>query len=67
MIAEAFVTALAVYAVLGLLFGIFFVTALVQRMDPAAKGAGLAFRLMILPGTALLWPLLAARVVRRGR
>jgi len=33
----------------------------VDRIDPNARGAGLGFRLLILPGSAALWPLLLRR------
>lgn len=45
----------------GLLFGLVFVFVGVQRIDPMAAGASLGFRLLILPGTVIFWPLLAAR------
>ncbi len=31
------------------------------RLDPAARGAGLAFRALITPGVVLLWPVMAWR------
>lgn len=39
----------------------------VNRFDPAAAHAGWAFRLLILPGAAAMWPLLMSRWVRSGR
>lgn len=63
-IAQLIVYIAAVYAVLGLLFAVWFVGVGVDRIDPAARGAGLGFRLLILPGVAALWPLLLARVLR---
>jgi hypothetical protein len=58
------VRACGVYLGLGLLFGLVFVTALVGRIDPGAREAGKGFRLLILPGAVLLWPLLLLRVAR---
>jgi hypothetical protein len=52
------------YAVAGLVFASAFVIWGVQRVDPAAKGAPLGFRLLILPGCAALWPLLLSRWMR---
>ena len=60
-LAEAFLTVLLVYAGLGLLFALAFVTLGVQRVDPEARGAGLRFRLIIIPGVAAFWPLLLFR------
>lgn len=51
----------AAYVGSGLLFALAFVTIGVQRVDAAARGASLGFRVLILPGCALLWPLLAVR------
>ncbi len=56
-LAGAYVAASAVFAAA-------FVTWGVQRVDPAAKGAPLGFRLLILPGCAALWPLLLGRWMR---
>jgi hypothetical protein len=58
-------TAIEIYAILGLAFGVAFVTTGVTRLDPAAKGTGAVFRLLILPGAAALWPVLLLRWVRR--
>ncbi len=65
-IANVFVAAIELYALAGAAFGIVFVTTGVARIDPAAKGSGAGFRLIILPGSAALWPLLLARWIRRG-
>ena len=49
------------YFLLGLGFaGVFQVWGLTQ-LDPAARGSGLGFRLLITPGVSALWPLLAWR------
>jgi len=64
--AEWFVGVLIIYAILGLAFGIPFVTAGVQRIDPVARNAGIGFRLIILPGVAALWPALLIRLIRRA-
>jgi hypothetical protein len=59
------VAAAFVYALTGLLFAIAFVAFGVRRVDPTANGSGIAFRLIILPGVAALWPLLLSRWIRR--
>jgi len=58
---EWFVRLLTLYAALGIVFGIPFVLAGVQRIDPVAKGAGAGFRFIILPGIVALWPALLLR------
>ncbi len=55
-----------VHVALGLLFGVPFVFRGVDRIDPAARGAGVGFRLLILPGVVALWPLLFLRWRRGG-
>lgn len=51
----------ASYAAIGVLFGLLFVWRGIERVDAAAYGASWAFRILILPGVAALWPLLATR------
>ena len=51
--------ALGVYLVIGLLLAVPFVQAGVKRIDPHATRGSWGFRLLILPGTMFLWPLLA--------
>jgi len=54
------VGAWGIYAAIGLLVGLAFVTVGVARVDPSAQGSKLGFRLMILPASIALWPLVAA-------
>jgi len=62
--AELVVLVAGGYLLAGLLFGLAFVTRGVTRIDPAARGSSAAFRLLILPGSVVLWPLLAAKWAR---
>jgi len=57
----AFVLALRLYVLLGVVFAAAFVARGVQRIDPGARGAGWTFGLAIFPGTVALWPLLLRR------
>ena len=50
-----------IYSIVGLLFAVFFVTKGVGTVDPAAKGTGWGFKLIIIPGLLALWPLFAYR------
>ncbi len=50
-----------IYAGLGSVFAAAFVTRGIDRLDAGARGAPWAFRLLILPASALLWPLLLYR------
>ena len=60
-LAELLVAVLAIYAVAGFVFALAFVVRGVERIDPAAKGSGVGFRLLILPGCVALWPMLLRR------
>jgi len=64
-LATIFVYALAIYAGLGLIFGVLFVWTGVQRLDSEAQGSGIGFRLLILPGVAAFWPMFLQRWTRR--
>jgi len=63
-LAETLVLVLTVYSGLGLVFALVFVWLGVDRVDPGAQGAGIAFRLLILPGTAAFWPFFLYRWMR---
>jgi hypothetical protein len=65
--AELFVNLLGAYAAVGILFAIAFVTIGISRVDPVAKNSTVGFRLIVLPGATLLWPLLLRRWIREGR
>ena len=65
VIAEILVSALALYAMAGLLFAIAFLSVGIRYVDPAANGTGLAFRLILLPGVAALWPFLLTRWLQK--
>jgi len=62
--AELLVVACGIYLALGLAFAAPFVAFGVGRIDPDARRGTLGFRLLIVPGAALLWPLLLTRWVR---
>jgi hypothetical protein len=69
LIVETLNRLLLLYVACGLAFGAAFVTWGVTTVDAAARGAPLAFRLIILPGVVALWPVLAlrwARAMRKG-
>ena len=51
---------------IGLLVGLWFIAFAIDRVDPAARGAYL-FRPLLLPGAALLWPLVLWRYRRLSR
>jgi hypothetical protein len=60
-LAEILVTVVQLYGASGVLFAAPFVTAGVNAIDPLARTAPWSFRLLIVPGVILWWPLLAYR------
>ena len=49
---------LLTYALTGLVFGLCFVLRIAGLLDAHARGGTIGFRLMILPASVILWPLL---------
>ena len=52
------------YLVVGLMFAIPFIIFGIHRVDPSSKGSSIPFRLTVLPGITLFWPLLFTRLLR---
>lgn len=46
------------YVLLGVVFSFFFLTRGLQKIDEDVPGSSWGFRLIIIPGCILLWPLL---------
>lgn len=61
MIAAAFLIALGLYLACGLVFAGPFVWLGVHKIDPHAAQGTWGFRLLIVPGTMVFWPLLLRR------
>ena len=60
-LATLIVGLLTIYFGIGVAFSVAFVARGVDDVDPVARGAGWGFRLLILPGSAIFWPLLLVR------
>lgn len=54
------------YLLIGVFFAIPFAFRWVARLDPVAAHGTAGFRMLILPGAVLLWPLLARRLLVGG-
>jgi len=61
MIARILLTLAGAYLLCGFIFAIPFVVVGVGKIDPHAAHGSWGFRVLILPGTSLLWPLLVKR------
>ena len=64
MIAAILLSIAAIYLLCGFLFALPFVLIGVGRIDPHAAHGSWGFRVLIIPGTMLFWPLLARRWLR---
>ncbi len=65
--AKILMTIFEAYFALGLLFAIPFVLRGAGVVEPVAKEGTWGFRILILPGSATLWPYLLYRWVRASR
>jgi len=61
MIATVLLLGLGVYLACGLVFAIAFALVGVKKIDPHAAHGSWGFRLLIIPGTMVFWPLLLKR------
>jgi len=64
-LANALVTGLGIYAILGLLVTLAYLFGGAGRIDPAAKTMPLRARLLILPGVLGLWPLMLTKLLNQ--
>ncbi len=55
------------YAAAGVVFALLFLAFGIARIDNGAKGTGIGFRLLILPGLVVLWPLMLIRWIAGGQ
>ena len=62
--AEIVVLLAGIYLALGALFALAFAFAGVKRIDADAREGTWGFRVLILPGAALLWPYLIRRWIQ---
>lgn len=60
-LAEVIATLLEAYVLVGLLFALVYLPRGAAHLDPHLAGSAILVRLLILPGVAALWPLMAHR------
>lgn len=61
LVATWIVRCVALYVALGLAVALPFALRGVDRIDPSARRAGLGFRVLVLPGSVALWPIVLRR------
>lgn len=66
MIATLAVQLAGVYVAIGALFAAWFAWRGAGRLDPVARYGSIGFRLLIVPGATVLWPVLLRLLVRGG-
>ncbi len=53
------------YFLIGALFGVWFVLKGAAKLDEGVKGAPWHFRLVLFPGSCLLWPVLVYKLIKK--
>jgi len=66
-LATTIVHALTGYVLAGVMFAVFFALRGAARLDPLARDGTWGFRLLLLPGAMMLWPVLGYRILRSRR
>ena len=64
MLALVVARGVEIYLTLGLVFAVAFAARGVDVLDPAASQSTRGFRILIVPGAMVLWPLLLKRWIR---
>ena len=68
MIVMKFILAAAVlYLLLGFFFAILFVWKGVEKVDEGAHGGSIGFRIIIIPGSIVFWPLLLKKWLKASK
>ncbi|MEM9686936.1 MAG: hypothetical protein AAF934_08450 [Bacteroidota bacterium] len=57
-------TAVACYSIAGVLFSLLFLWKGLTKTDPATKGSGVVFKLLIFPGLIIFWPLFIRKWIK---
>ena len=66
-VAESILRGLQIYGAIGVAVALPFALFVAPRLDPGARGSSVAFRLLIAPGAALIWPIVVARSIALAR
>lgn len=64
---ETLLVGVSLYAAAGAAFALGFLALGLTRIDHGAVGAGISFRLLIVPGLIALWPLMLVRWIAGGQ
>ena len=64
--AEILLIIAAIYLVLGVLFVIPFLMKGLNKIDEGTKGSTIGFKIIIIPGVVVLWPVLLAKWMKEN-
>ena len=64
MIVQILISIIGIYFLFGFLFAIAFVIRGITAVDEGTHGTKLGFRLIIIPGTIVFWPLLSSKWIK---
>jgi hypothetical protein len=67
MIIQIIIWTIETYLLCGLLFAVPFVIKGVTDVDEGTHGTKLGFRLIIIPGTIMFWPLLLSKWIKKKK
>jgi len=67
MIGEIFLVLISAYLLAGFLFALAFMIKGVDKIDEGAIGSSVGFRIIIFPGTMVLWPLLLKKWLKSSK
>ena len=66
-VAMVLIAGVAVYAAVGIVTGLAFVLFGVSRVPPEPASVTAGARILLLPGAAVLWPIVLGRWLKAGR
>jgi ABC-type multidrug transport system permease subunit len=58
---------LVIYLLIGFMFAISFIVKGVNKIDEGAHGSGWGFKLIIIPGTIVFWPVLLKKWIQQNK
>jgi hypothetical protein len=67
MIVNIILIVAAIYLAIGFLFAIPFVIKGIHKVDEGAHGGSIGFRIIIIPGTMVFWPLLLKKWLKAAK
>jgi hypothetical protein len=67
MIVQIIIWIVEIYILCGILFVLPFVIKGVTRVDEGTHGTKFGFRLIIIPGTIIFWPLLLSKWIKSNK